>query len=139
MDDIEFEKFWETYPRKKAKGDAYKAWIQTEKKRPPLHEIVSALIALKASSDWRRDGGQYVPYPASWLRAWGWADAPDVDAADIVKGKMWFDTVSGIEAKAQELGLTWDTVAGETYAQFRKRVMAAAQSSKVVPIKQETA
>lgn len=69
-----WELFWESYPKKRSKGDAYKAWTQTEKERPPIEEILGALENAMRTHDWQRDGGQYIPYPASWLRAWGWAD-----------------------------------------------------------------
>ena len=26
--------------------------------------------------DWLKDGGQFIPYPASWLRAARWEDEP---------------------------------------------------------------
>jgi hypothetical protein len=70
----EFEEFWVRYPLKKKKGDALKAWKQTGKKRPPLGALLAKLDALKASGDWTKDGGQFIPYPATWLRADGWED-----------------------------------------------------------------
>jgi hypothetical protein len=37
-----------------------------------------AAVRLQAGSEaWRKDGGQFVPYPASWLRAGQWDDEPD--------------------------------------------------------------
>ena len=77
----EFEQFWEEYPLKKKKGDALKAWKQTSKKRPPLGALLSKLDALKASNDWKKDGGQFIPYPATWLRADGWEDEVRSSAA----------------------------------------------------------
>jgi hypothetical protein len=26
------------------------------------------------SEDWTKEGGQYIPYPATWLNAKGWED-----------------------------------------------------------------
>lgn len=130
----EFSKFWEFYPKKKSKGDAYKAWLQTAAIRPPLASILKAVVVLKNSPDWQREGGQYVPYPASWLRAWGWADVAEVDKADVKGGELWWKTTSGIESKAKELGMEWDALNGETFLQFRDRVKAEADSRKVVPL-----
>jgi hypothetical protein len=35
---------------------------------------MAGLSRAKTSADWTRDGGQFVPYPASWLNAGGWQD-----------------------------------------------------------------
>lgn len=81
MDD-EFVAFWRAYPRKVKKGDAWKAWCQTEKLRPPLDKLIAAIQRAKRSEQWQKDGGQYIPYPATWLRAWGWEDQYEVDLSD---------------------------------------------------------
>ena len=132
--EAEFGMFWTHYPKKKSKGDAYKAWIQTASKRPPLKDVLQALIVLKSSQDWLADDGKFIPYPASWLRAWGWADVPEMDKADVRGDALWWATSSGIEAKGRELGMTWDAVNGETFLQYRDRVKAEASSRKVIPI-----
>lgn len=135
-----FDRFWSEYPKKRSKGDAYKAWRATKERRPDIEKIVKAVKVLRASDDWRRDGGQYIPYPGTWLRAWGWEDVPDVDMKDVLaNGKLWYETVSGIEAKAVELGIKeWTGFYGnrpETWQQWARRVRAIAESNKVVPIK----
>ncbi len=66
-----FDQFWAAYPKHRAKGDAEKAWKQVA---PPLPQILSALVALRQSRDWQKDGGQFIPYPATWLRRKGWED-----------------------------------------------------------------
>ena len=70
----EFETFWTAYPLKKKKRDALKAWGQTAKIRPMLTDLLAKLEALKGSREWTKDGGDFIPYPASWLRADGWED-----------------------------------------------------------------
>jgi hypothetical protein len=69
-----FELFWEIYPRKKKKGDALKAWKQTENVRPDIEEIMAAIQRQERTHQWQKDGGEFIPYPASWLRSWSWAD-----------------------------------------------------------------
>jgi hypothetical protein len=131
----EFGKFWEFYPRKKAKGDAYKAWLQTKQKRPPLAAILKAIVVLRESEDWTKDNGQFVPYPATWLRSWGWAEVTDEQVKDVRGDQMWWKSVAGVEAKAKELGLEWDALNGETYQQFAARVKHEASQQKIAPIK----
>ena len=70
----DFDLFWEVYPKHKAKLDAMKAWRQTEKIRPCIEEILAAIQEQQRSNDWIKDGGQFVPLPASWLRGGRWLD-----------------------------------------------------------------
>ena len=70
----DFLKFWELYPRKTAKGAALRAWKAIARPRPSGAELEAALQRACASPDWRKDGGQFVPYPATWLRARCWED-----------------------------------------------------------------
>lgn len=71
---VRFEKFWLAYPKKKSKGDAEKAW-KAIKPNEQLHDrILHALERAKTSAEWRNDGGKFIPYPATWLRAKGWED-----------------------------------------------------------------
>lgn len=74
----DFDEFWKMYPRKAAKGDARKAWKQTEGIRPPLDEVLKAIRAQCNTEQWRREFGQFIPYPASWLRAERWDDVLEV-------------------------------------------------------------
>lgn len=68
----DFEKFWEQYPRKVAKDRALKAW-RSLKPSPELQERMLAAIAQqRMGRDWVKDGGQFIPYPASWINDAGW-------------------------------------------------------------------
>ena len=78
-----FERFWATYPKKRNKGDAMKAWRALK----PSEELVTAILAAveraKASVQWRKDEGQFIQYPASWLRARGFEDEEHVDVVPL--------------------------------------------------------
>ena len=69
----EFETFWTAYPRKEAKGSAFKAW---QKQKPPLSACLSALAWQKKSDQWTKDAGSFIPHPASWINARRWEDEP---------------------------------------------------------------
>lgn len=75
----DFERFWSLYPKKLAKGDARKAWAQTEAIRPDIDTVVKAILAQRRTDQWMRDGGQFIPYPATWLRAERWDDVLEVE------------------------------------------------------------
>ena len=70
----EFLEFWTAYPRKQKKADAAKAWKTTAKTRPPLPVLLAAVETQKRSRQWQKDGGQFIPLPATWLRGGSWDD-----------------------------------------------------------------
>lgn len=74
--DIEtrFERFWKAYPKKKAKGDALKAFSKLKADDQLLEIILSALGRQKQSKDWLKEEGKYIPYPATWLSGRRWED-----------------------------------------------------------------
>lgn len=69
-----FEQFWAAYPKKRSKGAARKAWDKLRVDSTMLATILQAIHRAKQSEDWQKDGGQYIPYPATWLNAEGWED-----------------------------------------------------------------
>lgn len=77
-----FEEFWVAYPRKKSKGDAEKAWKAIRPDGALVDRMLQAIAAQKASRDWQKDAGKWVPYPASWLRSKRWEDTVDSPLAD---------------------------------------------------------
>jgi hypothetical protein len=68
-----FATFWTAYPRKTGKAVALKAW---QKLRPPIDRVLAALEWQRASPDWLKDGGQFIPHPATWLNGGRWDDEP---------------------------------------------------------------
>jgi hypothetical protein len=69
-----FERFWEAYPKKRSKGQAEKAWKKLAMSEGLFERIMAAIQKARASPDWQKDHGQYIPYPATWLNAKGWED-----------------------------------------------------------------
>ena len=47
-------------------------------------EVMAGLEAARASDQWTRDGGRYVPHPATWLNGRRWED--EAIAADDGEG-----------------------------------------------------
>ena len=72
-----FETFWKAYPRKTAKGAARKVFSRMKVTDELLALMLEALEAQKQSLQWRRDGGQYIPHPATWLNQTRWEDEND--------------------------------------------------------------
>ncbi len=140
--DPDFEKFWAIYPRKMNKGDARKAWAQTKEIRPTTEQLLKAVIAAKAGEQWSQEGGKWIPYPASWLRGERWEDAQGIELSDVVNGKMWWETVSGINSKGQELGIREDDPKfGGYWQNYKQAVISAGRKdeSNVVDLKLRSA
>lgn len=79
-----FDRFWEAYPRKKGKEAARRAWDKLAPDLALCRVMSAALAEQKKSKDWTKDGGQYIPYPATWLNGKRWQDelepaAPEPD------------------------------------------------------------
>lgn len=72
---VGFGEFWSAYPRKVGKGEAEKAWKVT--KGVELKTILQAIERARATEQWRKDGGQFIPHPATWLRQKRWEDEPE--------------------------------------------------------------
>lgn len=68
-----FDTFWKEYPRKVGKGDARKKFAKALTKTS-FDNIMEALRRVKASAQWQKDGGQFVPHPATWLNQERWDD-----------------------------------------------------------------
>lgn len=69
-----FISFWSLYPKKTARADAMKAWEKLKPDESLLSSIMNALEFQTNSVDWQKDGGKFVPYPATWLNKRRWED-----------------------------------------------------------------
>ena len=67
-----FNQFWSIYPKKVGKQAAYKAFLKVPEEIYP--RIIPAVERQKISLQWQRDGGRYVPNPATWLNQGRWDD-----------------------------------------------------------------
>lgn len=76
-----FSLFWKAYPKKRSKGEAVKAWKQV-KGDSIAETIISSVERFKQSDpQWKKENGKFIPHPATWLRASGWEDEPELYGA----------------------------------------------------------
>lgn len=68
-----FDEFWKVYPKKASKGAAEKAFAKAIKE-VSLEEMITAVKKQMTTKQWIRDGGQYIPYPSTWLNQKRWLD-----------------------------------------------------------------
>lgn len=71
---MDFQDFWDAYPRREAKKDALKAWSQLHPSDEVITQMLEALSWQTQQDSWVRDDGQYIPLPASWIRGERWTD-----------------------------------------------------------------
>lgn len=69
-----FNIFWNEYPKRVGKEKAKKAFFKTCLDDVVFSEMLEALNKFKMTSDWKKEKGQYIPYPASWLNQKRWED-----------------------------------------------------------------
>lgn len=76
-----FDRFWAEYPKKVGKGQAQKAFSKIS---VPVETLIEAVQRQKNSVQWQKDGGQYIPNPATWLNQKRWED--DLDSLNMGGG-----------------------------------------------------
>ena len=69
-----FESFWKAYPRKVNKARARKVWDKLAPDPALCGVMGEALRRFRASPEWQKEGGAYIPHPATWLRNRRWED-----------------------------------------------------------------
>lgn len=94
-----FEAFWQAYPKKKNKGSAEK-WFKSHK---PSKELVDTMLSKieqqKKTNDWKKNEGQFIPYPSTWLNAKAWED----ETTEVSLGTpAWFDKEITAELASDE-------------------------------------
>lgn len=95
--EIKFDKFYKNYPKKVQKQNV-KKWFKKNNPNDELFNIImNKLEEFKQSNNWKKDNGQYIPYPTTWLNQKRWED-------ETIKQKSGFDDFIDMwkEAKDEE-------------------------------------
>ena len=100
-----FQEFWQAYPRKKSKATAERAWAKIHPDEQLQRQIMEAIDRAKQSRGWQKEGGQYIPYPATWLNARGWEDEPEPAGGPAVVGgkELSFSEIAQRLARGEKL------------------------------------
>lgn len=85
-----FGKFWSIWPKKVAQMEAEKAWMKIDPQNGLVEEICLAVERFKKTDDWKKNGGKYIPYPATWLNNKRWRDELEVTKPEMDLS-MWDD------------------------------------------------
>ena len=71
-----FTLFWNYYPKKVGKEAARKSW---SKLKLNVDDVLSTLAWQKESDQWRRNDGQYIPNPATYLNQGRYSDPQPIE------------------------------------------------------------
>lgn len=88
-----FARFWAVYPKKEGKGKAEESW-KTQKCAPLIDTILAAVERYKACAQWKREGGQFIPHPSTWLNQKRWEDEPLLSAATGIRENIKANIIS---------------------------------------------
>lgn len=75
-----FSDFWSLYPRKDAKARALDIW-RRQQLANKKQVVIDHLVAIKATDQWTKDGGRFVPHAATYLSQKRYLD--DVEVEDV--------------------------------------------------------
>jgi len=98
--DGRFEAFWKAYPKKIGKDAAHKAFEKRKPNDALVTQMIRAIRVQCESDAWKKDGGQFIPHPATWLNQGRWQDETQVDAP----AQQSLETRQGVEELALKLG-----------------------------------
>lgn len=69
-----FMEFYEAYPKKVSKQTALRAWFKLKPDEALVLQILLDIEKRKKTEAWQKEGGQFVPYPATYLNQRRWED-----------------------------------------------------------------
>ena len=73
--DAAWGEFWDEYPKHSCEAAARIAFAKAMKFVSP-ERLMAALRSWKASDQWTKESGRFVPLPANWLDRHGWEENP---------------------------------------------------------------
>ena len=73
-----FELWWSVYPRKVGKDAALAQWLRIQPEYELVEAMTDAVQRQAKSPQWKKDGGQFVPHPRTWLSQGRWKDSVDL-------------------------------------------------------------
>ena len=96
-----FSEFWQAYPKKRNKVRAKQAFFRIKNIEKVFPVMMQALGRQKASADWQKDGGQYIPLPTTWLNGERWEDVEQVEVQPPASGPV-VPTAADLERRESE-------------------------------------
>jgi hypothetical protein len=77
--DARFEEFWRAYPKRVGKAAAKRVWSRKRLNAKTVEIVTHLQDRVRRDAQWLKDGGQFIPNPATWLNRDGWEDEYSAD------------------------------------------------------------
>jgi hypothetical protein len=123
-----FERFWAAWPeaRREAHERCEKLW-QRRNLDAKAGEIIAALELAKRSSQWKSEGGRYIPKPLKWLRNEAWeAHRPKPPKPPAIVAPPTVDPAAALRAEQKRRAIPiWQAM---TLGQQRELIEAKAEN-----------
>jgi hypothetical protein len=82
-----FDEFWTAYPKKVGKKAAWSAWNKIKPDTELYDKIMTAIGRARATDQWQRENGRFIPNPATWLNQGRWDDEYGEGATNGINSK----------------------------------------------------
>ena len=99
-----FNEFWNLYPKKVGKEAARKSWNKVHPDQALFNKIMQSIAEAKASEQWRKQNGQFIPIPATWLNQGRWDDVIESATEQRKGGKTHEEIVRDAQGKWGAIG-----------------------------------
>ena len=96
-----FTLFWDDYPNKADRSDAWEAWKELNPNADMVQAIKAGLDAWKWSGQWKDDNGRYIPSAAKWLKKRRW-ECPPAYASSVQGRQLDEDEITAIKRMMDE-------------------------------------
>ncbi len=73
-DETYFNRFWNAYPKKEHRLEAFEQWRLLSPDNELLEIIINAVINHTQSEKWNQENGKYIPLAENWLKNKRWED-----------------------------------------------------------------
>lgn len=93
---VGFAEWWSAYPKKVSKGAALKAWSKLKPDQAQRAQMLDALRWQVRQPAWTKDGGAFIPHPATYLNAAAYLDEPFHVATEPVR-------VSAVQSRHEQM------------------------------------
>ena len=123
-----FNEFWQAYPKKRDKARARKSFFKIKNLPDVFPHLMKGLEQQKASADWKKDGGKYIPLPSTWLNNERWEDELPTQVQPPAQGPIRL-TQADMERMDAEQRKQID----DATARYRQKKLAEMQKGATTP------
>jgi len=96
----DFLVFFKAYPRGEGKSKAFDSWEKIKPSKDLQGEMLKAIEIQKTTDGWKKESGQFIPHPTTWLNGRRWEDEikevekllySDITRQNIRTGEEWLN------------------------------------------------